>query len=287
VRDGRAERERASGVVARPNDGATVQMTIEVQQLRDNARELKGLVYSVQDVTDYRSLEAELRKASEERQSAFEEMQTLNEEMQSSNEELETTNEELQSANEELQTTNEELQSTNEELETTNEELQSTNAELDATNRELAHRTDELNRLGYGQRIIIRSLSSAVIVLDPQGRVSMWNLAAERLLGLTEAEAVGQIFWTLHVPALPRPVMARVRKSLGQNSALRNELIDYELPTGGIGRASVAAIPIVDSGTALGSVVIFDDITRAAKLAGAEVNQKRLPAKGRRAKAAK
>jgi hypothetical protein len=50
------------------------------------------------------------------------------------------------------------------------EELQSTNEELDATNRELAHRTEEMNRYYFSQRTIIRSLSSAVMVVDAEGR---------------------------------------------------------------------------------------------------------------------
>src|SRR5262249_47025209 len=154
--------------------------------------ETLGLLYVAQDVTAFRNLDKELRRVSDERQSALEELQTTNEELQSSNEELETTNEELQSANEELNTTSDELQTLNGERETTNEELQSSNAELDATNRELATRTEELNLLGFYQRTIIRSLSAAVVVLDPHGRITLWNLAAERLLGLPENEAMGQ-----------------------------------------------------------------------------------------------
>src|SRR5262249_36251387 len=152
-------------------------------------------------------------RLSEERQSVVEELQTSNEELQSSNEELETTNEELQSANEELQTTNEELQSTNEELETTNEERQSTNADLDSTNRELRTGTEEMNQLALRQKGIIRSVSAAVIMLDPSGRITLWNLAAERLLGLPETEAVGQILWRARIPALKRTLLVRIKRS--------------------------------------------------------------------------
>jgi two-component system CheB/CheR fusion protein len=232
---------------------------VEVTPLRNRARELTGLLYTVHDVSALREMEAGLRRANEERESAVEELQTINEEMQSSNEELETTNEELQSANEELQTTNEELQSTNEELETTNEELQSTNDEL-------AHRTEEMNIFSFIQRTIIRSLGAGVIVLDEAGKVKMWNLAAERLLGVTEEEALGQVLWTLHVPALSRGVVQRVRKSLQQNSSLRAEHVEYELPSGGKGSATVGAVPIIDAGKLLGALILFDDVTRFAAL---------------------
>lgn len=270
VREGRSERERGTGVLSRSGDAPSTQLQVEVSSLSDAGNEITGLLYVVEDVTSFRTLEADLRRSNDERQSGLEELQTLNEEMQSSNEELETTNEELQSANEELQTTNEELQSSNEELETTNEELHSTNAELDATNRELAHRTDEMNTITFVQRTIIRSLSAGVIVLEESGRVKMWNLAAERLLGVTEEEAVGQSLWTLHIPALGRSTVQRIRKSLQQNAILRAEQIEYELPAGTLGRASVAAVPIIDGGKVLGSVILFDDATRLATL-GAEL----------------
>ena len=266
VREGRPERERGDGVLARAPEPNGIHLSVEVSPLRDATGENAGLVYLVHDVTSVRRMESELRQANQERQTAYEELQTVNEEMQSSNEELETTNEELQSANEELQTTNEELQSTNEELETTNEELQSTNAELDATNRELAHRTEEMNKLAFNQRVIIRSLSAALIVLDGSGKIIVWNLAAERLLGLTEGEAVGQVLWTLHIPALNRGVLAKVSKALAQNLGTRSEELDYELPNGGLGKATLAAVPIVDGGAPLGAVLMLEDSSRMAAL---------------------
>jgi len=265
VRSGKSKRERAAGVLHKGGQ-PPVQLSVEVTALRDSGKEATGMLYAVQDVTALHEAETELRKSNQERQSGVEELQTVNEELQSTNEELETTNEELQSANEELQTTNEELQSTNEELETTNEELQSTNAELDATNRELAHRTDELNSLAYVQRTIIRSLAAAVVVLDEEGRIKMWNLAAERLLGVPEDEAVGQVLWAMKVPALNGAVLKRLRKALAQHTALRAEQVEYELANGNSGRGTLAAVPIVDDGAVHGSVVIFEDVTRMSGL---------------------
>ena len=257
VREGKAARETALASLE-TGDGNPLQLSIAVSPLRDAGGGPAGFVYVADDVTLLRRVERELHDAQEERQEAVEDLQTANEEMQSSNEELETTNEELQSANEELQ-------STNEELETTNEELQSTNAELDATNRELAHRTDELNFLSFCQRTIIRSLSAAVIVVDTQGRITLWNLAAERLLGLTEAEAAGQLLWTLRVPVLTRTLVSKVRKSLAKKLALRPEDIAYERPGGARGRAKLSAIPLVQEGRELGALILLEDMGRAAE----------------------
>jgi two-component system CheB/CheR fusion protein len=279
VRDGKIERAIAEGVVQSGTSALT--LSIEVSMLHSAAGE-GGLVYVAHDVTDDRRVQEELRVAREDREKAVEDLQTANEELQSSNEELETTNEELQSANEELQTTNEELQSTNEELETTNEELQSTNAELDTTNRELAARSDELNVLSFYQRTIIRSLSAAVVVLDPQGRITLWNLAAERLLGLTENEALGQLLWTLRIPVVGRALMKQVRRNLSRRLALRVEDLTYERGPGGRGHAALAAIPLVDEDRVLGGVVLLEDTTRAVQLAE-ERARERLRARPERA----
>src|SRR5438105_633454 len=266
VREGRSAVEFGEGSLQRPRDEHPLHITVQVTALRDAAHEVTGVLYSVQDVTAVHELEAELRKVTEERLSALEELQTINEELQSANEELETTNEELQSANEELQTTNEELQSTNEELETTNEALQSTNAQLDATNRELAHRTEELNSLAFVQRTTIRTLNAAVILLDANGRITMWNLAAERLLGVPEDAAMGQLFWTLHVPAINGGLLQKIRRSMAQNAPLRAEQLTYELPNGSHGHAMVTAIPILDNGAALGALITFEDATKVSNL---------------------
>ena len=131
------------------------------------------------------------------------ELTTAYEELQSSSEELETTNEELQSAVEELETTNEELQSTNEELETMNEELQSTNEELQTLNDELRDRTLEVDRVNGFLQSILAGLDLAVVVVDTDYRVQLWNGAAERLTGLRSFEAEGRPLLDLdvHIPA--------------------------------------------------------------------------------------
>jgi two-component system CheB/CheR fusion protein len=262
VRSGKRERELAD---AGPLSAGS--FTIEISMIRDAAREPQGLLYVAHDVTAQRALEAEMRRVTDEIRASHLKIQGSNEELRASNEELETTNEELQSANEELQTTNEELQSTNEELETTNEELQSANAELDATNRELAHRTEEMHLLGLYQRTIIRSLSAGIIVIEPGGTITSWNLAAERQLGLPESEVVGQSLWTLRIPAMSRQLIQRIRRALSEKRALREEGVAYELATGGPGSATVAALPLVEGDRSFGAVILFEDTTRAVALA--------------------
>ena len=167
--------------------------------------QISGVAISFDDVTAFHQLQRELEKSNAELESAYEKLQ-------STNEELETTNEELQSTVEELETTNEELQSTNEELETINEELQSTNEELTTINDELRRRSDELNEVNDFMEAVLGSLRGAVVVLDPELRVEVWNEKATDLWGVRDEEVRGMHFMMLDiglpVQALAKPIRA-------------------------------------------------------------------------------
>jgi two-component system, chemotaxis family, CheB/CheR fusion protein len=163
-------------------DGETRVFDIVLAPLLAEDLAIAGTRISYYDVTDLNHLRVELQHAKQELETAYEELQ-------STNEELETTNEELQSTVEELETTNEELQSTNEELETMNEELQSTNEELHTTNEELRSRSNDLNTANGFLESVFASLLSAVVVIDPEFQVLVWNDKATELWGVRQEEA--------------------------------------------------------------------------------------------------
>jgi two-component system CheB/CheR fusion protein len=165
---------------------------IQVTPILDAAESPIGSKIIFLDVTRQRELQDELQHSRQELETAYEELQ-------STNEELETTNEELQSTVEELETTNEELQSTNEELETMNEELQSTNEELETANGELRHRGVELSRSNVFLSGILRSVPLAVIVLNDQLQVELWNDVAADLWGLRADEVFRKQFFGLDI----------------------------------------------------------------------------------------
>jgi two-component system CheB/CheR fusion protein len=139
---------------------------------------------------------------------------------------METTNEELQSTIEELETTNEELQSTNEELETMNEELQATNEELHTVNNESERRSDEMNQLNAFLESVFASLRGAVVVIDPEMKVLVWNPRAEDLWGLRSSEVEGAHFFNLEI-GLPidqlRPV---IRATISDNAPMESVTVD-------------------------------------------------------------
>jgi two-component system CheB/CheR fusion protein len=153
---------------------------------------LLGTSISYLDVTDAQKLQDQVTTSKRELEQAYEELQ-------STIEELETTNEELQSTNEELETTNEELQSTNEELETMNEELQSSNEELETMNEELRHRTLELNDMNALLETILTTVGLAVLVVDDDQHIQIWNGQARELWGLTADEVEDQHLLSLDI----------------------------------------------------------------------------------------
>jgi two-component system CheB/CheR fusion protein len=151
-----------------------------------------GALVVYHDITAEQELQDQLRASRTD-------LEEAQEELQSAVEELETTNEELQSTNEELETTNEELQSTNEELETMNEELQSTNEELETMNDELRHRSLEINEMNTFLDTVLSTLGVAVIVLDRDQHVRIWNSQARELWGLTPDEAEDRSLHSLDI----------------------------------------------------------------------------------------
>jgi two-component system CheB/CheR fusion protein len=112
------------------------------------------------------------------------ELASTKETLQTIIEEQEATNEELRAALEEVQSSNEELQSTNEELETAKEELQSTNEELNTLNEELANRNRQLTRMHDDLNNLFANIDMAVIVLDNNLKMRLFNPIAEKLFNL-------------------------------------------------------------------------------------------------------
>ena len=226
-------------------------LQVVVTPLFDGDDEYLGATVSFLDVTAPQTLRSELQRSKQELETAYEELQ-------STNEELETTNEELQSTVEELETTNEELQSANEELETMNEELQSTNGELQTINVELRERSDELDRLNTFMDSVLTSLRSAVVVLDGDMRVQIWNSRAEDLWGLRADEVVGQMLLSLDI-GLPLDELAvPLRRCVNGESEGEERLLSALNRRGRSISCRVTCSPLYDHGTRRGAVVLME-----------------------------
>jgi two-component system CheB/CheR fusion protein len=236
--------------------GEPMYFDVQVDPLGDRGNGVLGAQVSFTDVTRTTRLHRELRQAHHELEAAYEELQ-------STGEELETTNEELQSTVEELETTNEELHSTNEELETMNEELQSTNEELQTLNDELRQRGEELTRVNAFMGTILSSLRAAVIVLDENLHVKVWNRMAAELWGLREEEVRGKNFMGLDI-GLPveklRPLIRSCLAGEGDGAGL----VEAVNRRGKAIRCAVHCAPLAGDGAARGIVFVIDDPDSAA-----------------------
>ena len=228
-------------------------LDVFVVPLLDEDRNLLGMRISYADVTPMKSLQEELTQSKQELETAYEELQ-------STNEELETTNEELQSTVEELETTNEELQSTNEELETMNEELQSTNEELQTMNDELRNRSTELNSSTAFLEAVFTSLRAAVVVIDRDMRVQVWNAGALDMWGLRPEEARGSSFFNLDIGLPVGELHQPIRDILSGAATHREALIAATNRKGRPVKCRVSIAPLVGGDRAVtGAILLIED----------------------------
>jgi two-component system, chemotaxis family, CheB/CheR fusion protein len=211
-----------------------------------------GTVVMFTDATERHRLTDRLRETQRELEGAQLDIQT-------SNEELETMNEELQSTVEELETTNEELQSTNEELETMNAELQSTNDELHIANQNLVQRGDEVDEVNAFLGAILRSLRRAVVVLDPQLMVRVWNERAVDLWGLSADEVTGQHLMNLDV-GFPVAELRDPLVSCIEGSTDQEELVLRARNRRGMAiECTVMVLPLLRDDELLGAILLMDE----------------------------
>jgi two-component system CheB/CheR fusion protein len=232
--------------------GGERMIDVQVSPLISEDGHMPGTILTFADVSRYSVLQQELEGSKRELETAYDELQTTVEE-------LETTNEELQSTNEELETTNEELQSTNEELETMNEELHSTNEELETVNEEFRGRTAEVNSVNTFLESILTSLGAAVVVLDPDLHVHLWNERARDLWGLDADEVRGQHFMNLDIGLEVERVKQPLRNCLNGNSAKEELTVEAVNRRGKTIQCHVTCSPLRNASGIHGALILMDD----------------------------
>jgi two-component system, chemotaxis family, CheB/CheR fusion protein len=205
-------------------------------------------------------------RAHDELQTSKRELENVYEELQSTVEELETTNEELQSTNEELETTNEELQSSTEELETMNEELQSTNEELQTINDELRERTDELNEVNAFLETVLTSMGMALVVVDRDQTVQVWNAHSTGLWGLRPEEAEGRSLFGLDIGLPMDGLLDSLRAVLAGREERTVSIVDATNRRGRSIRVRVSCLPmrVGRDGDVTGAIVLAEELVGPA-----------------------
>jgi two-component system CheB/CheR fusion protein len=236
---------------ASPDDLRTLDVTITPISIGSTTA--GGATVNFADVTELAELDREYAESKRQLETAYEELQ-------STVEELETTNEELQSTNEELETTNEELQSTNEELETMNEELHSTNDELEVVNEEQRERSAELDRVNMFLEGILGNLGVAVVVVDGERHVQIWNGSATDMWGVLHHEAVGQDFLALDLGLDMAELGEPLTAALGDGAKESDLTVEAVNRKGRKFQCHVRTLPLVTpSGDPYGAIVIMSE----------------------------
>jgi two-component system CheB/CheR fusion protein len=237
-----------------PVDGVNRVFDLYAAPLVDEEGTMLGVSVSFSDMTYAAQLNAELLRARQDVETAYEELQ-------SSNEELETTNEELQSTVEELETTNEELQSSNEELETMNEELESTNSELESINTDVQMRNEEVARLNTLLLAVTGNIELGTAVLDGEMRVQVWNERAADMWGVRSDEVLGKSFFALDI-GLPTAQLRQMIGSVGKGGAPHQELsVEAVTRRGRSIRCRVMAHFISNGERPAGAVLVMEELS--------------------------
>jgi two-component system CheB/CheR fusion protein len=176
--------------------------------------------------------------------------------LQSTIEELETSNEELRSLNEELQASAEEIQASTEEVQASNEELEASNEQLNSLNTELQVRGNELSTSNAELQSIQSSLSSGLIIVDRDIKISRFTPLAVRLFPLIDSD-VGRSLTDIP-PTVPVPNLARaLRECVSQGTRATVEvsnasqdflvqLSPYTVSDGGIEGALLTISDVTD-----------------------------------------
>jgi two-component system CheB/CheR fusion protein len=125
------------------------------------------------------------------------ELSLLRDDIKRVTEEQQTAFEELQTTNEELLSSSEELQAMNEELETSTEELQSNNEELMCVNDELMDRQDQLISLRNYAESIIKTIREPLIIVDKDLIIKSANPGFYKYFHTTEHETEGYSFFDI------------------------------------------------------------------------------------------
>lgn len=115
----------------------------------------------------------------------------------------------------------------------------------------------EMASLRTFMKELIDSIPSAFISVDVEGKVTLWNLAAERYLGIDEKDVLGRSLQVV-APILAKEVSQFPLDSMGPVSVVSSRIREGE-PNGGE-TFELLVIPLLES-TATGTLIRIDDIT--------------------------
>lgn len=132
---------------------------------------------------------------------------------------------------------------------------------------ELNSKNHEIAIANAQNEAVLESIGDGVIVVNDRGEITFMNQQTEELLGYPKEELLGKlIFHAIHmlkendeeVPITEYPI----RSAIYSKQKTTNNLLYYKKKDGSKFAASTIATPILISGTIIGGVVVFRDITK-------------------------
>jgi len=170
-------------------------------------------------------------------------------------EELETSNEELRSLNEELQASAEEIQASTEEVQASNEELEANNEQLNTLNRDLETRSDALFTAKTELENIQSSLTSGLVIVDRNLRISKFTPLSVRLFPLIESDLGRPLL------DIPTSVAAPGLEAALRSTVLHGERVSMEVSSKSQDFLVQIAPYVVNDGSTIGALLTISDVT--------------------------
>ena len=115
---------------------------------------------------------------------------------------------------------------------------------------------------------IVDSLGDAVIGSDAQGLITSWNPAAERLLGWTESEALGQNI-DIVIPRAQRQAGEDIRESVARGEGTSTHETVRQRKDGSLVDVALTASPLTQGESVEGVIAILRDITERRRIEAA------------------
>jgi two-component system CheB/CheR fusion protein len=103
------------------------------------------------------------------------------------------------------------------------------------------------------------------IVVDPAGRLAMANAQARRLFSLDRAD-IGRRFSDLEISYRPVELRSAIKRSAGQEEPVRFADVSWSRGEGDQRRLEVQVQPLRAGSVALGTAVVFHDVTEHQRL---------------------
>lgn len=124
--------------------------------------------------------------------------------------------------------------------------------------------TLELERRGKVVQTLLANIAAGVVSVDPAGKITTWNKAAERMLGVKSEQALAKDYREVLQPE-PLRVVAEIIDSVKDMEKIEREIKIPQLEQQ-LTAVVTAATLRDDDGSALGVMVFLEDITQIQKV---------------------